>query len=538
MKKIFVLIVCLSLIFVLIIPTSALTWTNISDQEPRHPSNDNVSGSVFYLRDRLPENVYNGLKHSSFTMYLLIDVYEKNKPIGGIHDVARFEIIHSYYNAPLVSGAVNELRVTDVTNMITFTAEGCLKPDKVYYNGFATQTSGDIVALRRKSWNSDKPYWWYEPSEYRLDFTTYDDINYNDYAFSRFILKYTIDTQQFMQASAQNALGFTIENAQIALNPQFLVDTDGIQSGTPYIGECCIVPRSFYAVFNNPAVYVPRPVTDQNQFYIVSSSNLFSPMTYVPELIAPLSGYEVKKSSGYAMLQNYVFDRSNGTRVTYYQDMGYNPFVYLPESDVGNVYGYTGFTFDNVQTMPYGYKLQAEKIRYDFRPMVGTGTIKNASVGYVYNCNMNRSDSTRLNCNDLRFSVYLSQSYEELYYSTTGVTNIQQIEGVDVSQFYKDITVKFSAEEGIVKGLSRFFADLFTVTLPNIVNNFVVWFMCESPLISTITEPLYLFARVSGNYVTLYVLPLVSSLGVVGLLLFVIFFVKRLIQFTGVNNGG
>lgn len=90
---------------------------------------------------------------------------------------------------------------------------------------------------------------------------------------------------------------------------------------------------------------------------------------------------------------------------------------------------------------------------------------------------------------------------------------------VDISEYYKDISFdmpKFDKDLSFGENLGKFFTGFIMalVTLfSSLINNAVVWFFCESPLLSKITKPVFLmFSTVSGVF-TDYATPLLVALG-------------------------
>lgn len=536
MKKCILIIITISIILCsLCINVGAISWGNITDVPYTNLVNTNVTKSVLYLRNNLSDDIYSNAYSSSVTMYLTVTVVDANRSSFLGNYIAKS--VDAKQKVALVEGADNPYFVYDVTDSITFGASGCIYPTSVYLDRDAYGTDylqNKYVALSRKQYTGSKFNWWQDPTNYNIDYATFASGTYSQKF--KFILKYTLPCENFVSMSANSMFGFLSNDSQFALNPRLL--TDGVVSGTPYIGYCLVVPDRITAVFNNPQRVMPRPVLDQNYFYIISSTNLFSPLTYVPELVAPLDGYTVTRTNS-KMYHNYIFYRPGNVRVTIDQDYSYNPFVYMPDSEDAATYVYTGFKFDNVETTPYGVKFDFSNITYSFKPLVGTGSKTGYEPAYRYQYNLERSSSADpYNCNDLRFSFITKQSYDELYYDVYANTNVSSIENINLDEFYKDISVKFSTDEGIVKGLSKFFADLFVVTLPNIINNFIVWFMCESPLLSSVTRPIYMIARISGDYLTQWLLPIIASLGGFGFFLVLVFVIKRLIRGIGLNGGG
>lgn len=98
--------------------------------------------------------------------------------------------------------------------------------------------------------------------------------------------------------------------------------------------------------------------------------------------------------------------------------------------------------------------------------------------------------------------------------------------GVDYSQLYMPIDINYDDSGNIGKDIQNFFAYLFTKTLPNIINNFVVWFMVEAPLINKITAPLYLSAIQTKNIIMQWLVPLLTSVGIFGIIITLVVVLK------------
>lgn len=92
--------------------------------------------------------------------------------------------------------------------------------------------------------------------------------------------------------------------------------------------------------------------------------------------------------------------------------------------------------------------------------------------------------------------------------------------GVDVSQFYQLIDVSLEPSSWLS-------------VIPSIFNNLLVWLFCEMPLLSNITKPIFIMGKYGGSFVTTYILPLLSALGVFGGVIGLIFLIRILVKFVG-----
>lgn len=119
-----------------------------------------------------------------------------------------------------------------------------------------------------------------------------------------------------------------------------------------------------------------------------------------------------------------------------------------------------------------------------------------------------------------KFYVFVSVYYN----SNDGVyivnNNTSSTGDIDVSSLYQPI--KVNTDQGIIE----FLASIFTQVIPNIMNNFIVWFMCEAPLVSKITKPFFLLAVQTANITLQWVLPLVTATGIFGGVLLCILLIR------------
>lgn len=131
----------------------------------------------------------------------------------------------------------------------------------------------------------------------------------------------------------------------------------------------------------------------------------------------------------------------------------------------------------------------------------------------------------------ISFSAWILQN--NIQGSVTFIKNDEFTTGVvDTDSLYKKVMPEFDASNGVLDGVVSFFGSLFVDCIPNIINNCIVWLMCDSPLLSDVTAPLFLSGKSFVDIIT----PTLKAFGTGFILLnmiitvFVIIIVKRWIK--------
>lgn len=223
------------------------------------------------------------------------------------------------------------------------------------------------------------------------------------------------------------------------------------------------------------------------------------------------------------------------TEYTLYFTTNFFDYYFDGFTDIENVYPYVYIStnYGSSSQIVYGDSTNVNAINLDNRFLkltysfsrsfmrIKSFTMENR-IHYTMNYNSYdvyhyiRADRPELS----EFYVYLSVYYN----SNDGVyivnNDTSSTGDIDVSSLYQPI--KVNTDQGIID----FLTSIFTVVLPNVVNNFIVWFMCEAPLVSKITKPFFLLAVQTANITLQWILPLVTATGIFGSILLCILLIR------------
>lgn len=508
MKKIFSFLVILVLLFsCLVLPISAFSWSDISPRDLVDEIGDTYYSKVV---NNLDNNLKTNLYTEPYDVYIRIYMgVQNNFPLlTDTRDLPLQSITESPYAEPIYK---------DVTTLLSFGVGNSLKPTNVYMGNVAGSgwqldiTPNDDVVFDSQFYNYDGSF----PSNYQIE---------KNYYLSRieFVLKYTVDPSRVVSTTG-SPLSFYDAYNIIDFTPMLI-------KHAPANFEVSVSVRDIYCIMNSSVVAEYIDGVPMNTYHVITSTNIFTPYDIVTKLfLFSKDGfmYGYGKSSTWELEVATSATHNNTTRFISYKVFDYG----IPYQNISNNTQYGKYIdnqchFVNDDTYLYGIHIDGKALKWGEvkDPLNNTQAPKTTYYcGYQYKCN------TIDLCSAFRFSMTLFISHEEEF-SPLIVQGDNNINGdIDISQFYKSVNPRFSLEDGLLEGLQDFFSSLFTDTLPNILNNFVVWFMCESPLISTITKPIFLLAHLTVGYTISWVVPFLTSLGLFGGIVFVIFLAKRLL---------
>lgn len=531
-KKIFVIFIVLLLIFSMTFSASAaLGWGDISDLSRYVDGDISVLSAHYY--NTIPTDIKMNLYAEPYTLYVNLymgigaidqpgsfpsSIYDDSM-LGDLSDIPYTTITNSPY------GQENMYR--DVTTMVTFgnPANRALKPVQVFVGNIASSgTMLDIVPL---DGYKDKVTWsTYEsqfPGQYTVDSTRYRER-------VEFVLKYQIDPT--FVTSSNSTVSFYDYSQYIDLTPYFHNYPRNVFTETEQVS---VNVRAIFSIFNKTIKCVYTGENTQ-PYHVITSTNAFSMSDAVISLNLPwrdgLFWSKFVPIANFKYEQEYFFTDSQGTRFGKTRTFSSLPYYNQPLTDtVRAMYYDAAFSFGDRDASVYAVGCRGAGMRYgvtdiddNFQPI---GEISGSYfAGYRYNINSTNG------CAYLRFGVDHFISYKQDYLFSI-IEQENNITGdVDISQFYKSTDFNIEPPEDITdifRPIVDFFKQLFVIVLPNIINNFVVWFMCESPLISTITRPIFLMAHLTYGYVVSWIIPVITSLGLFGGIFFVIFMIKRLV---------
>lgn len=309
--------------------------------------------------------------------------------------------------------------------------------------------------------------------------------------------------------SVELTVGFKVQNNTMLLNQWSMENQAPLEKGSPAInpnfhflnyitlpdsglssGGCIVIPKSIKMELLLSPTYYPTQLAETILDVYYYDGGLQDLLTVpVP------SGFSTESTS------NFYTDIFNigSNYTTEYLTFGFA----IPSYIFNNNYTLekSQFTYDGV-TIDFNARFRQES----------TDSLYQA--GFLVDFNRDPS----------QFRHYLSYYTISpwIAYKINETTNLNvnpsgSIEGeLDISGLYQPISIEYKEGDNLFQDIGTFFTQLFTKVLPNIFNNFIVWFMCESPLISNLTKPVYLTARMTGDYLAQYVVPLVSALGLFG----------------------
>lgn len=530
-KKIFLVFIVLLLIFSMTISASAaLGWGDISDlslwtQEAPVPLD------AFYYNDIPTDRKLNMFKQP-YTMYVSLymgvgptnqtgyDSITDDSMLGDLNDIPYTTITNSPY--------AQENIYRDVTTLVSFgnSANNSLKPVQVFVGEVASAgTMLDVVPLdgylNKKTWSTYESQF---PGQYEIKNTRYRER-------VEFVLKYQIDPT--FVTSNNSATSFYDYTQYIDLTPYF--------NNYPYnvyleTAQVSINVRAIFTVLNKTIKCVYTGENTQ-PYRVITSTNAFTMSDSVINLQLPwregtLFWKKYVPIENFVYKQEYMFSDSHQQRYGITKNFQNLPYYNVPITEkVQGMHYEIGFSFGDKDASLYAVGFRGAGMKYgvtsiddNFQPI---GDITGSYyAGYRYNVN------STSNCAYLRFGVDVFISFKQDYLFSI-IEQENNITGdIDISQFYKSTDFNIEPPEDITdifRPIVDFFKQLFVIVLPNIINNFVVWFMCESPMISTITRPIFLMAYLTYGYVVSWIVPVITSLGIFGGIFFVIFMIKRLI---------
>lgn len=508
MKKIFVLFVVLVLCLVMTIPTFAWSWADISDKLLVSNSDIEVTRANYF--NDIPLYFKENIHSEPYTLYLRL--------IMGVSSY--FPLLSEYENIPqqyVTDSPFANTLVRDVTTLITFGHGNSMKPVQVFMgNVYGSGTMIDI--LPKSNQIVDKLWLAYDsqfPGNYQADETRYSHR-------IEFIVKYNIDPS--IAINTHNSfISFYDKNQYIDLSPS-------LPSHVAYIGEVSINVRSLYTVFNNSVVSSYINGVDNGEYTMILSTNFFSLSDILMDTYLWFENtrpYRFKKSDSWELEIQYMFTQGNENRFGVNRKFQERvPFMNrtISQDVVQGIFYSASFQFGNYDVYNYGVSYIGNEMRYGkARDDIEASPTTLYYTGYRYKCNM------ITDCSGLKFGVTQLVSYKQQYISITTPNDITISGDIDISQFYKDTSIDIPEGTEWYNVLPAFFKQLFIKVLPNIINNFIVWFMCESPLISVVTRPIFLLANFTLKTALFWVVPVIGSLGIFGTIVFIIFIVKRLL---------
>lgn len=508
MKKIFISVIVLVLCLVMTIPSLAWSWGDISDKSlVSNYDTENTRNNYF---NDIPLEFKQYIHSEPYTLYLRIIVGVNND----------FPLLDIYQDIPqqyATDSPFASTLVRDVTTLISFGSSNSLKPSQVFMEEVAS--GANMLDVTPKDDQNIDSFWLAYDSQFPGNY----DVESTRYPHRiPFVLKYNIDPS--LAISTYNSpVSFYDKNNYIDLTPM-------INSSTAYIGQVSINVRSLYTVFNKSVVASYINGVDNGDYTLLLSTNFFSMSDIVMDLYFWFEGaipYRYKKSNNWQLEVQAMFTQGNENRFGLSKVFDSTiPFMNRPISPqvAQGIFYSSSFQFGNYDVYNYGVSYVGNDLRYG-KARNDTDALPTQTYysGYRYKCNMNTE------CSGLKFSVTQLVSYQQQYIAITTPNDITINGDIDISQFYKDTRIDIPEGTEWYNVIPAFFKQLFVVVLPNIINNFIVWFMCESPLISVITRPLFLLANFTLKSALFWVVPVIGSLGIFGSIVFIIFIIKRLL---------
>lgn len=533
-KKIFVCVIVLVLLISSCLGVSAVNGKNFT---PYATSNYDQNGVSSWSKQFTNGFTYGtdwngGLVKSGGKVYLSIFVYTY-KPNN-------YDQIWSYYildkseysdraQVPIVENAFDPLYGYEVTDLITFGSEKYLRPSKVYLVDRSDYTRFPIgIGYVENDDQLNDPQLWKHDYNYDI-FISPGYSSMGGTMYEKFILEYDINEFNYNN-SVSGSFGFVDNQNCFTLNPYYLVDTERDEFYS------VVVPSDIIFIPNKTAKYIPRPNLQLYPYQVKISTNLFSVAQSVMDLQRSYGiQYDRLSDAEYQVRTFYAFKQTANT-VACRQRFDYKvPFFNDIGTDIG-MYLHTNFYFLDTATQLAYVQIDGQDLYYYNTDLGG----QKIHVGYNYRINDTSTSNHMKTCNNTLFSFGVWTSYIDDYGFSIGNNANANYTDLDISQYYKEISVDFNAEEGILMGIYKFFASLFTQTLPNIINNYIVWMSLESPIISPILAPAFLMAQTAKSYVGMILIPSITAIGGFGVVMVVIFLIKRLLHFFNLtkSNGG
>lgn len=137
-------------------------------------------------------------------------------------------------------------------------------------------------------------------------------------------------------------------------------------------------------------------------------------------------------------------------------------------------------------------------------------------------------------------SAYCFTSFR--YKNTVVITNDSNNNNIeyDVSQLYTNITFnipEWGQGDNFGQNLGLFFVGILEALLTlvgNVAYNMVVWIACETPVLSTITKPLFVLGARTGGVFSKFFLPVITGLGILTPVIITILLINVIKKYSGV----
>lgn len=185
-----------------------------------------------------------------------------------------------------------------------------------------------------------------------------------------------------------------------------------------------------------------------------------------------------------------------------------------------------------IQQNALNYIVSDYTITYQQQLVDGAGSIFDYYMRVGVYENYDSLDAVQLSnlYNNAPFSASATVLYQPKANVQIANNNGFQLGEINADKLYQSTAIVYNTDGNLFQDIANFFGALFTVTIPAIINNFIVWFMLEAPLISNVTGPLYSIGHTTGSIITQFMLPLIASVGIFGAVFVLVLVVKLIVR--------